>query len=42
MTEPLQDEAFDDALLPEEDELDGLADDMGWSPEAETPIEADD
>jgi hypothetical protein len=29
----------DDSLLPEEHELDDLADDYGWCPESETPVD---
>lgn len=31
----------DDSLLPAEDELDELADDMGWSPDSDTPVEGE-
>jgi hypothetical protein len=43
MKEPWQDtENLDDALLPPEDELTDLADDLGWNPEPELPVEDDD
>ncbi len=33
---------IDDALLPPEDELSDLADELGWSPESDLPVEDED